>query len=180
MLPRSYQVCGNCRCDDLVWSIYAGTTCNQQHWGISIYIYMFCVCMHTHTSLRMNTHTTHIHMCMCICVCVCVCVCVWYVLASFLDTRKIRGSACPCMREVSMVTCIYQHALPKPSISVYLLISHTTELRSLWDTFGGAFKVIALTATAYIISFRAIDELQRERLHHSRATVFTWNGQMGK
>ena len=33
---------------------------------------------------------------------------------------------------------------------------------------------------ACIISFRAINELQRERLHHSRATVFTWNGQTGK
>ena len=47
----------------------------------------------------------------------------------------------------------------------------------------GGFEVknaIALTATACIISFRAIDELQRERLHQSRTTVFTWNGQMGE
>ena len=48
---------------------------------------------------------------------------------------------------------------------------------------GGGFKVknvFALTATACITSFRAINELQRERLHHSCATMFTWNGQMGE
>ena len=42
----------------------------------------------------------------------------------------------------------------------------------------GFFKV--KYAMACIISFRAIDKFQRERLHQSRATVFTWNGQMGE
>ena len=38
-------------------------------------------------------------------------------------------------------------------------------------------NAITLTTTACILLFRAIDELQREGLHYSRATVFTWNGQ---
>ena len=110
------------------------------------------------------------------------------VVASFPGTRKIGGSAWYTLfahaRSLlgNLHTIRYtNHALTKQSISVYLLISHSDELRSL-PSLGG-FKVknaIALTATACIISFRAMDELQRERLHHSRATVFTWNGQTGE
>ena len=40
----------------------------------------------------------------------------------------------------------------------------------------GSFEVknnIALTVTVCIASFEAIGELQRERLHHSRAAAFT-------
>ena len=33
--------------------------------------------------------------------------------------------------------CYTKHALTTQSISVYLLINHTAELCSLWDTFGG-------------------------------------------
>ena len=43
----------------------------------------------------------------------------------------------------------------------------------------GSFEVktnIALTVTVCIASFKAIGELQRERLHQSRAAVFSWNG----
>ena len=94
MLPRSYQVCGNCRCDDLVRSIYAGTTCNQQHWGVSIYIYtcFVCVCIHTH--LCAWIHTRHIHMCVCVCVYVCVCVCMCVCVC-----------VCVCMCDVCV--CVY-------------------------------------------------------------------------
>ena len=35
---------------------------------------------------------------------------------------------------------------------------------------------IVLTVTICIASFEVIDELQRERLHHSRAAAFSWNG----
>ena len=31
--------------------------------------------------------------------------------------------------------------------------------------------------TAFIASFKGINELQRERLHESRATTFSWNGE---
>ena len=37
---------------------------------------------------------------------------------------------------------------------------------------------IALTVTVCIASFEVIGELQRERLHHSRAAAFNWNGRM--
>ena len=45
----------------------------------------------------------------------------------------------------------------------------------------GRFEVknnISLTVTVCIASFEAIGELQRERLRHSRAAAFSWNGQM--
>ena len=35
---------------------------------------------------------------------------------------------------------------------------------------------IALPVTACIASFEVIGELQRERLRHSRAAAFSWNG----
>ena len=35
---------------------------------------------------------------------------------------------------------------------------------------------IALPVTVCIASFEAIGELQRDRLRHSRATAFSWNG----
>ena len=37
---------------------------------------------------------------------------------------------------------------------------------------------IALTITVCIALFKVIDELQRKRLHQSRATVFRWKGQI--
>ena len=48
-------------------------------------------------------------------------------------------------------------------------------------THTGSIEVknkIVLTVTVCIASFEVIGELQRERLHHSRATAFGWNGQM--
>ena len=35
---------------------------------------------------------------------------------------------------------------------------------------------IALMVTVCIASFKVIGELQREKLHHSRAAAFSWNG----
>ena len=35
---------------------------------------------------------------------------------------------------------------------------------------------IALTVAVYIASFGVINELQRERLRHSCAAAFSWNG----
>ena len=61
----SYQVGGNCSCDDKVRSNYAGSTYNQQHCGKSPYIKAMLyihVCMHTHLYL-IDTHA----MCMCEC-----------------------------------------------------------------------------------------------------------------
>ena len=37
---------------------------------------------------------------------------------------------------------------------------------------------ITLMVMVCIVLFEVIGELRRERLHHSRATVFNWNGQM--
>ena len=37
---------------------------------------------------------------------------------------------------------------------------------------------ITLTVTVCIASFEVIGELQRERLRHSRAAAFSWNGRM--
>ena len=48
-------------------------------------------------------------------------------------------------------------------------------------THMGSFEVknnIALTVTVYVASFKVISELQRERLCHSHATGFSWNGRM--
>ena len=45
----------------------------------------------------------------------------------------------------------------------------------------GGFEVksnIALMLTVCIALFEAIGEVERERLCHSRATVFSWNGEM--
>ena len=36
---------------------------------------------------------------------------------------------------------------------------------------------VALAVTVCIASFEVIDELQRERLRHSRAAAFSWNEQ---
>ena len=109
--------------------------------------------------------------------------CIVANIASFPGARKIGGStwytlfthARSLLGNLHTI-CYTNHALTKQSISVYLLISHTAEICSLWDALGG-FKVkntISLTAKACIILFRAINELQRERLHHSCATAFTW------
>ena len=46
----------------------------------------------------------------------------------------------------------------------------------------GGFEVknnISLTVTVCIASFEAIGELQRERLHQSRAKALSWNVQTG-
>ena len=48
-------------------------------------------------------------------------------------------------------------------------------------THTGGFEVknnIVWTIMVCIASFKAIGELQVERLYHSRAAVFSWNGQM--
>ena len=69
------------------------------------------------------------------------------------------------------------HALTKQSISVYLLISHMQSY-ALCEIHSGEFKVknaIALTATACIISFRVIDELQRKNYIHVPQCMYTWN-----
>ena len=71
-----------------------------------------------------------------------------FTLASFPGARKIGESAWYTLfvhvRSLfgNLHTIHYtNHALTKQSISVYLLISHTAELCSLWDTFrGGGFK----------------------------------------
>ena len=45
---------------------------------------------------------------------------------------------------------------------------------------SGGFEVennIALTVTVCIALFKVIGELQRERLHHSLAAAFNWNGE---
>ena len=97
------------------------------------------------------------------------------------EEEREPGTHCSCMCQVSLVTCILLHYTkitvnfclpperPKAALHGY----------TLCGTHTGGIEVennIALTVTVCIASFEVIGELQRERLHHSRAAAFSWNG----
>ena len=81
------------------------------------------------------------------------------------------GTHCLCMHQVPLVTYILlryskitvNFCLPaeRPHCIVILPVEH-----------------IRAVLTVCIASFEAIGELQRDRLHHSRAAAFSWKGRM--
>ena len=78
-----------------------------------------------------------------------------------------RVQKCLCMCQVPLVTCILLCYAKIMVNSVYLLKDHY----SMWDTYARFWckNNIALTVTVCVGLFEAIDKLQRERLHQSRA-----------
>ena len=102
-------------------------------------------------------------------------------------TRRSRGRGmracthCLRMHQVPLVTCILlrytkvavKFCLPaeRPHCIVLLPVGHVrTVLKS--QTISLRMPVMVCTAL-----FKAIGELQRDRLRHSRAIAFSWNGQ---
>ena len=74
----------------------------------------------------------------------------------------------------------YSATLKLPSISAYLLKAAMHSYTPC-GTHMSSFEVknnIAWTVTVCIASFEVIGELQRERLHQSRAKPLGWNGRM--
>ena len=97
------------------------------------------------------------------------------------EEEREPGTHCSHMRQIPLVTCIL---LRYTEITVNFCLPserlHCLVILPVGYTYTGGFKVknnIALTVTVCTASFEAIGKLQRERLHQSRATAFSWNGQ---
>ena len=83
------------------------------------------------------------------------------------------------MRQVPMVTYILlcytkitvNFFLP-PQLPYCMVILPVGQIRGSIDI----KNIVALIVTVCIASFEVISELQRERLHHSHAAAFSWNG----
>ena len=91
------------------------------------------------------------------------------------EEEREPGTYCSRMHQVSLVTCILlrytkitvNFCLPAETVHCIVLLPVGTHT--------GGFEVknnIALTVIVCIVSFEAIGELQKERLHHSRAPAF--------